>query len=383
MQSGKALLVGLGFVVLALSGCSSPSGGGGSTGFTVTHESGSTYTFKASGTADNYTWDLGDRLNTQVPGKKVTHTYDFTNGKVNVVLLTKKGTAPATESRKQVVIGSGVNGEATFILEGSQNWTVLGEPLKLSASASTDPDGDALRYAWSCVRTGDAIRTTPHTHGFGNVPYATPPAGTVTARLANGTLPAADKTYDGDFCEALGSGSRPTLAATIEGTFTKTGVYDIYLLASDPVHPSTSGKFHFVVTDPEDRPNATTAWTFTGNFQGGAGGSVQDACIAADQCGENTYDYVEHQLQLPLNGVSGSITVVKVGDTTPARLTWQLIKGSTTPIEDGKDGDTKALDATDLGQGGYTIKITLDGGADVDYTAVLTVELDMDPFKVY
>ena len=378
MQMGKALLLGLGLLAVSLSGCSS---GGDADGFSIKALGNGKYTFTASAKADNYTWDLGDRL-TQLYGKSVTHTYDFQNGKINVVLASTVG-GKKTETRKDLTLGAGVNGEATFVLEGSQNWTILGETLKLSAAASTDPDGDALRYSWSCVRTGDAVRTAPHSHGFGGVPYATPPAGQVTARLANNTLPAADKTYDGDLCEALGTGSRPSLDATIEGKFTNTGVYDIYLLASDPVHPSTSGKFHFVVTKPEERPNATLVFPFEGTFQGGAGGSVAAVCEALQQC-TDIYDRVQHPFSLPLLGLGGTIDVQVTDDpSTQAGLSWVLNQGSTENIDNGSDGVVKDLDANVLRQGSYTLDITLEQGVQVGYTAVVTVQLDMDPFKVY
>ena len=380
MQRRGALLLALGILSLTLAGCS--SGGSDSSGFSVKTGAPGTYTFTAAGKADNYTWDLGDHL-TVLYGKSVTHTYDFKNGKVAVVLTSKVGTAPK-EARKDLVLGTGQNADATFILEAQTNWTITGETMRFSAAQSTDPDGDALRYSWSCVRTADAVRIGSHTHPVIGIPYGTPPAGAVTARLATKPMPAADRVVDGDFCDALGAGGRPSTAATIEGKFTKTGKYDVYLLASDPVHASTSGKFSFLVTKPEERPAPVQVFSYGGTFQGGSDGTAQSFCDQANggNC-PDLYDEAEYHFALPLNGLNGSVQLTKIADpSTQGNMSWTLLQGENN-IAGGNDGPATTLDPATLRQGAYTLRILLHTGVNVEFNATVTVNEDMDPLKVY
>lgn len=376
MRKGLALLSAAAFLAVALAGCSSS---GSSGGFSIKEPSspGGEYVFKASASADNYTWDLGDHL-TVAYGKTVRHTYDFANGVLNVKLTTKTGDA-SRDHTKQLTLGTGANSQPTFILEGSTNWTITGETIKFSAGKSTDPDGDPLRYTWSCVRTGPAVRTPVHVHaGFQGVPFATPPAGSVTAQNAVGDLPAADRTLSGDLCEALGNGGRPSKDATIEGTFTNTGVYDIYLLASDPVHPTTSGKYHFVVTTPEERPNPLLNIGLFGNLSGGYQGSAESF---GSQAGLTGLDRAIHALTLPLNGVGGNVTATQTSQF-PNTLTWVLKRGTLEIARGVADGTPVALPPNDLKQGTYSMEVTLEG-LQSQYEISLDVPLDMDPFKVY
>lgn len=377
MHKGMALLSAAAFLAVALAGCSSGSSGGFSV--KAPSEPGGEYVFKASGSADNFTWDMGDRL-TVLHGKTVRHAYDFDSGNVTVVLTAKTGDR-SVDHRKSLTLGTGANAQPTFILEGQTNWTVTGEPIKFSAAKSTDPDGDPLRYTWSCVRTGPAVRTPVHVHpGFQGVPFATPPAGSVTAQDALGQLPAADRTLSGDLCEALGNGGKPSKDATIEGTFTTTGVYDIYLLASDPVHPTTSGKYHFVVTNPDERPDPTFAKGFFGNLTGGSNGSLESFGSNAGQSG---FDQDLHSFSLSLNGKGGNITMTYT-PTLPlgTTMTWTLKRGTLEIARGTESGVPVPLPPADMKQSTYALEVNLQGGP-ATYGIHVEIPLDMDPFKVY
>lgn len=378
MHKGLALLSTAAFLAVAMAGCSSAESGG----FSIDAPSDPTgeYVFKASGSADNYTWDLGDRL-TILHGKTVRHAYDFQNGEITVVLTMKKG-EKTEDHRKTITRGTGVNEQPTFILEGSTNWTVTGETITFSAAKSTDPDGDPLRYTWSCVRTGPAVRTPVHVHpGFQGVPFATPPAGAVTSQNAVGALPTPDRIVEGDLCAGLNAHNRPSLDTTIQGSFTETGVYDVYLLASDPAHPTTSGKYHFVVTTPEERPTPLHTISMSGNLAGGVGGTAQEVATATQQ--NQSLDMATHSFSLPLNGKSGSITVTKTGDFAAANtLNWELKRGTLVIVAGAADGAPIQIPGNDLKQGTYSVQVRLQGVQE-SYTIDVAVELDMDPFKVY
>jgi hypothetical protein len=379
MHKGLAFLATTVFLAVGLAGCSSGDEGGFS--IKAPAAPGGEYVFTASGSADNYTWDLGDRL-TKLYGKTVHHAYDFENGQVTVTLTTKKGDQ-SQDFQKPITLGTGTNGLPTFVLEGERNWTVVGETLKFSARSSTDPDGDPLRYSWSCVRTGDAIRQPSHSHpGFQGVPFASAPAGTVTAINAIGELPAADRTIDGDLCDALGASSKPSRDATIEGTFTRTGIYDVYLLASDPVHPTTSGKYHFVITSPEERPEPIYQESFSGNLQGGSDGALQGV-TEPGELGQD-FDQATHTFTLPLDGKGGWITTEYAGNdpTTLAAFTWTLRRGTVTIAEGGEDGSNVTLPADNMKSATYSLTVNLQGPGE-GYTIRVAVPLDRDPFKVY
>lgn len=384
MQGAKVALAAAVLLSVTLAGCSSGSSSSG--GFSIKGpDATGAYTFTASGSADNYTWDLGDHL-TRAFGKSVTHTYDFANGVVPVVLTaTKAGTE--TESRKELTLGTGVNGNAAFVLEGETNWTVLGQSVTFSAHRSADPDSDPLRYTWSCQRFGDAVRQTPHVHaGFGGVPFATPPAGSVVAVNAQGPLPAPDRTVQGDLCDTLGAGGRPTRDTTITGSFTRSGVYDIYLLASDPVHPTTSGKYRVVVTPEAEKPNELQRFDFSGAFLLGSNGALQGICQDTGQC-VGDLDQVQHSFAFSLDGQAGNATLSSDDPTDQMGIQCVISRG-TAEVATVTDGATVSFDAAALKAGNFLATCQPMLGLPTSpegtgYTLSIQIDLDMDPLKVY
>lgn len=383
MQKLRALLLALASTTLALAGCT----GSSSDGFTVkAGDALGTYVFTAGAGADNYTWDLGDHLTTAY-GKSVTHTYDFTNGNITVTLKAKTGTE-TKQTAQSLVVGTGKNEKAVFIMEAQTDWGIIGEPLKFSASRSHDPESDPLRYSWSCLRTADAVRLAPHYHPpLPGTNFATAPAGSVTAAKATGPLPAADTTYTGDFCDALGTGTAPsTHATTIQGTFTRTGKYTVFLLASDPVHPTVSGSFNIIVTKPDERPSPTQVYHFTGKFQGGASGTAQQACTTGSL---GTCDAFDGSFQLPLNGSQGNVTMTydagaAAGLPAANKVTWSIKNG---PVEvakgSGATPETVELLPARLTTSVFNVHVQLDQGRDTQWDLVVTVQLNMDPTNIY
>lgn len=384
MQVLKAATAAAVLLSMALAGC---SGGGGSAGGFSIKESDGAYTFTASGSADNYTWDLGDHL-TRAYTKSVTHTYDFENGVVPVRLVTMDG-EKRSEYTKQITLGTGVNENAGFVLEGGSNWTVLGESVTLSAHRSTDPDGDPLRYTWSCQRTGDAIRQSLHSHpGFGGKPFATPPAGSVLSINAQGPLPAADRTVSGDLCEGLGTAGRASLDETITGAFTKSGIYDIYLLASDPVHPTTSGKYRIVVTPPAEKPPEVQVMPFSGTFRAGSDGTLQAVCTAAGEQCQETFDEITHNFATPLPSAAGWMVLEYTDPTSAMEITCTLSRSNTQVASVQGAGTNATLDPVNLVNGNYNVVCKPNAVIPTDpdgvtYTLTVAFDLKVDPFLLY
>ncbi len=384
MHVVKAATAAAVLLSMTLAGCSG-IGGGSAEGFSVKGSDG-TYTFTSSSSGDNYTWDLGDHL-TRAYTKSVTHTYDFANGVVPVTLTVTNG-EKKSEYRKELTLGTGTNGNAGFVLEGSSNWTVLGQTVTLSMERSTDPDSDPLRYTWSCQRVSDAVRQAIHAHpGFGGKPFATPPAGSVLSINAQGTLPAADRTVSGDLCEGLGQAGRPSLDETITGAFTKGGIYDIYVLASDPVHPTTSGKYRIVVTPPGEKPAELQAFSFEGAFQAGSDGSLQSVCDTVPEQCDMTFDRITHQFSIGLPGQTGYMELAYEDATSQVKVNCQLNRGQT-PLEFVEGPGNVTLAPANLKDGGYNvvckpavvIPSSLEG---VKYTLKVGIDLNVDPFLIY
>ena len=378
----------LAFVSTALAGCGSS---GDPIEVTAPDAPGGAYTFEANVEADNYTWDLGDHLTVRY-GKSVTHAYDFKDGKI-VVGLRARGGSGAGDYSTTLTLGSGNNGKPTFILEAGQNWTVPGEAVKFSARLSTDPDNDPLRYSWSCIKVQEAVRQPVHTHpGQGGVPFGSAPAGSVTSGLAVDALPAATMEIPGDLCDALGTGTDPsTQAQTIQGAFANTGVYDVYLLASDPVHPTVSGQFRIWVTNPGERPDPTFRQHYEGSFQGGTG-SLQPTCdtlnTTVPEFPAGNCDLVIRTFRLPLAGRGGALNVTF--DVGPAnneavdnRIAVELKKGSKLVAGNAGRPGSFALDRNLLSDDVYSVTVKLERGAQLAWAVDLWVPLDNNPGKYY
>jgi hypothetical protein len=390
MQIPRALAVALLPLCALLAGCSS-SGDSGA-GFTVKApaEPGGAYTFTAGAAADNYTWDLGDHLSVAF-GKSVVHTYDFRDGTLTVTLKSKAG-AQTREYNQQLVLGSGKNQKATFLMEAQTDWAVVGETVTFSASRSFDPEGDPLRFSWSCLKTGPAERKPAHTHPVIGQPFASPPAGSVTTGKANRTLPAADVTFPGDLCDALGPGTPlSTKATTIAGHFASTGVYSIYLLAADPAHPTTSGEFKLYVTPPGDRPNPIVTLHMEGTLVAGSSGTLQNACGNAQNPMPQSCDLATGSFGLALGGLV-LMANMTFGPQSPFqdpagldKLAWEIKRGDSAVATGTGVSPEHAVvhEAAKLGAGEYTVSIKLTQGAQVSYTFDVYVHLDMDPAKVY
>ncbi|HUR63541.1 MAG TPA: hypothetical protein VM241_03570 [Candidatus Thermoplasmatota archaeon] len=385
MNAPRALLVALLPLCALLAGCSS---GGSGAGFKVTAPAaaGGAYAFASDVKADNYTWDLGDHLTTAY-GKSVTHAYDFKDGSITVTL--KATTAGQSKEYSQALkLGSGENRKATFLMEAQTDWAVTGETVKFSAARSSDPEGDPLRFSWSCLKTAEAERKPAHTHPVVGQPFASPPAGSVTTGKAERPLPAADHTFGGDLCDALGAGTRPSTGmATIAGSFTKTGIYSLYLLAADGAHPTTSGEFKLYVTKPGERPAPTLGKQVAGTLQAGSNGSLQAVCSNEQNPSPQTCDQVTDNFDLPLGGTRMLVNMSYASDADPAgaaKVQWEIKRGDST-VASGTGADEHAVisEPAKLGAGTYTAVVTLQTGVNVAFKLDIVAHLDMDPGKVY
>ncbi len=327
------------------------------------------YTFRSGVTADSYKWNLGDGM-TVLEGKEVTHTYGFTDGTLTVRLTATTGDEDKVY-QEQIVLGTGQNADPTPALEVSTEWATVGQEVTFSAASTDDPDGDPIYVSWVCFRKGDLSTGDGHGHahggdGGGGVPFGQ--TGGLKGTIATDELPAATRT-ESDFCAAFEADFAFGTDTTVAGAFTQSGVYQINALIKDPKSPATSVTFTLFVSD--SKPPATVAEEWTGTFQGGSGGAVQD--IGGDN---GVFDRASHAFSL---SIQNTITEFDLSSGGAETITLRLLRGST-EIATGSNGLTVVQG---LAAGDYTIELTLDQGLNVDYTLALTSFQDLNPRHLY
>lgn len=386
MRPLGATLLPILFVAAALAGC---TGGNDCVDFCVepTDDGGRTFAFSAAVAADNYTWDFGDN-GPRGYGKDVEHTYDVQDGTVTPRLYARSGAETLTFAKKDaVVLGTGKNERATFLMEAQTNWAVTGERIRFSADQSSDPDGDTLRFAWACTFDGPLPAPSYHTHNNPVAPFESPSAGSVTSGLANRTLPepalSIDPSLDG--CAELGTIGEQDLspnAKTLELSFTTPGKYSIFLVAADPVHPAASGAIILFVTSPADRPPPLVHQTFTETLTAGAPANlpVQEAC---DQVKPGQVcNQMRHQFEIGLGAKIGWLNLTYETTQAQESITCQLKRGNDAVTTQTGNGSS-VVGGHLLPAAAYNIICTLTQGANVPYTVTFDAHLNVDPLTLY
>jgi PKD repeat protein len=376
MHKQRALWVALGLVAVALAGCSS----GSSSDFTVKAPADSLtqpFEFTAQTKADSYTWHFGDG---QAPktGKTVEHLYGARAGNVTVTLLAESGGETKTYT-KTITLGTGANQKAAFVLESGSNWAEVGETVRFSAARSSDPDGDTLYYSWNCIFQGELKAAGGHAHGGGGAPIGGDPTSRVAVQVSNGTLPNPDRVVSGDFCDNARGDGYFAATATVEGSFSKPGVYRIVLLAKDAATPSISGYYDLVVSPAGERPDRVFSASFDGTFMGGRGGGFQEI---NNQLGLNyTLDkmVLGFRLALPAKNLWINFTH---GNPETSEVTWTMKKGSKVLEQDATESKEYANPSEFLNSD-YTLEVVLQQGAQTPYSLSVQAIYDMDPEHKY
>jgi hypothetical protein len=240
-------------------------------------------------------------------------------------------------------------------------------------------------------------------HSHGGTQYISPSAGSVVSRLSNVTLPSPDHSYDAgtDLCSALGGPEVPhnfaTGQTTIEGTFLKTGLYTIYVVAADAANPSTSGFLNFYVTSPNERPNATETWPFVGKFAAGGPTSpahVQTVCDAAHDNGggqvpAQTCDMFRARFHMIIGAKATWVNLTYEPDPTHAApqpvnvVKWVLLQNGGV-IADGKGvGSTFIEPLKTIDESDYELDLSAEQGGNFDFAVKAQSKMDRDPLKYY
>ncbi len=229
---------------------------------------GDTASFNASGSSDpdgtivDFTWDFGDNTPSVSTGTnpQATHQYN-TAGTFTVTLTLTDNDGNTSSCSNDITVGANPPPTCSFTRNPGGN-IVTGTLVTLDASASVDPDGGALTFAWSTPGgtppngTGNPFDTTYNTAGTFTITLTvTDDEGQSTncqqtVTVTNGLAPT---------CSASGSPNPADVGQTVNFTGT----------AADADTPSAQLTFNWNFADGS--PDATTqnashAFSTDGNF---------------------------------------------------------------------------------------------------------------------
>ncbi len=384
MKVPKTLLASLLICAVALAGCTGGGsgttdggGGGGAIQYTASKDPVTQpYVFKSGVSADSYEWDFNDGSPKQT-GKRVEHTWGFTNGDVQVTLRTEKGGVPAVHTRV-LTLGNGENSPPEVVFELKEIWVQVGEPVRFSGAKSTDPDGDPVVFSWLCLDKGILA---PY-HGDTPGPLVGPPGSTTILHNVSNDLPEPDRVVE-DFCPAFdGSEGLPvTRDATVEGAFMREGTYQIMMFAKDPKVGTTESVGIVYIYADDAKPDPYFADSFSGSLVAGRDGDAQELATLLGY--EEPLDQVSHRFNLDAFNLAGWVNVTLDSQFPASEVDVGLyVGGSRVPVT-SEEGTSMFFDQGVLRKGDYMVQVTLMQGLMVDYDVSVEVQKDMDPLTLY
>ncbi len=373
MQKSKGLMAALLFTVMSLAGC---AGDDGTLAIKVTPADDpltQPFTFEATGPGDTFVWDFNDGTGPK-EGRKVEHTFGFTDGDVTVRVTATTADGPQTASTK-VTLGTGRNANPEPAMVATSDWLTPGETIRISAADTTDSDGDPILYRWNCNARGQPLPAHNDDHGTGGIPFGVQVLATV-----GGNITGEATAIDGDLCAGVEADDSFTRNGIIEGSFTETGVYDIDVEIRDPKSPTFIGRLTVFVT--ADKPPAVSTLQLTGSLTFGSGGNVQSTMDELGNPSGITWDEDTQTFQVPLPGKSSTITWDYSG-APGSEATYELLAGGSPVVPATSDGSV-TLDAGRIRNlQTYEVVFQLAQGGNVDFTWTIEVVNDMKPTHLY
>lgn len=375
MHASKAVTFSFLMLTVALAGC---TGGDEALGIQVTPSDDPVtepYTFTATGSADRFLWDFQDGTPIQ-EGRTVEHTFGFTDGIITVKLTAETGEETETVSER-LTLGTGQNTIPSPGLAVSTNWVTPSDTFIVSGAPSSDPNGDPLLYRWSCTRVDD-LQPAPAGHadeGGGALPF-----GVQVAASIDETLTEADRSIGNDLCAGLGDGSGPySRDASVSGTFSEPGVYDVRMEVRDPKSASFVGMA--VVYVSGSIPNATTMESFSGTLNGGSGGELQPI---GDELGL-VFDQTSHEFTVPITNQFATVTFeANNAGGAPVDVTYHIeTAGGTQVVASSGEAEQLVAGGKFLKGVTYVAYVTLQSGVAADYQLDLEIVNDLNPKNIY
>ena len=220
-----------------------------------------TFSGGASSDPDNdtlsYAWSFGDGATGS--GASAAHAYAST-GTFTVTLTVNDGRGGSHAASTQVTVG-GANGNPIARAGGPYSGEI-GVPVAFDGSESSDPDGDALTYAWSFGEGGSRTGPIPA--------YVFAQAGTFTVTLTvnDGRGGTATATVPVSIMAPAPGENRNPVARLVAPTSTEAGIAVILdgSSSSDPDNDALSYAWQFGDDQQGSGVSASHAWTTPGTY---------------------------------------------------------------------------------------------------------------------
>lgn len=382
-----------------------------------------TFTFDASASRGHeitHSWEFGDR--TVVNQSVARHTYTYGDGTYTARLTVTDATGAQAHWEKEIVVGDGENNppQATFRLD--KRIYATGEPIRVDASRSFDPDGGPLEFSWDFNHLMDfneyeAFRaakaqaakddseesfvTAPGPELHSPLPLA-PPHDLPEPRDLVGPKHHHDRNPDtGRVDHSTFSHTAHTLEPVyvLEDGLPDETVFFIKLTVYDVKngHDEIRSTEIWPVEIHASPPRSTTSDSTQGSFDLGAGGAVTDLF---NDAGLDEHIAYKHQWTFPLDwpiapGVRDGLDYHPAGFIN---LTWDtehpleatLHMNVTAPNGRSFDGRESSrgllaeLDGnTDYGTGTWTVALIARSGIEIDWQLSYWTNLTLNPFLVH
>lgn len=375
-----------------------------------------TFLFDATGSTGKglkFEWSFGDGATGSEA--KETHTYSFGSAVYTAELLVTDLNGVTDRWSEEITVGNGENGPPIAAFQIGARHLGVGEPLTVDASATTDPEGDPIRYEWdfNAVMTKDEyIAFKDNKMHQADLPEDDGPAvsGDNTGKSSR-DLPDPQRILDdpdrltqkspgdhsggghpgsGEWDVSLFEGRRTSTEPryTLEGGFTEPAVYVVLLTAYDVKGASREivSQDAWAVEVVETKKKLVYAESTTGTFNAGSQSTVTD----------NTPDdeVYRDQMAWPFE-IPDPIDIMFINVTWSQNAVYENTgqvnndvdvvvvppSGSEIKALGPDEGHQILLNTTAAPAGEWTVKLSGRQGANIEYTVEVWAKVDLNPFR--
>ena len=374
-----------------------------------------TYLFDASdstGRGLKFEWDFGD--GERATDEVAEHRYQYGSGVYTASLTITDLTGITDVWEEDIQVGDGSNLPPEAFFTPSTRYLLVGEPLTVDATKTTDPEGDPIRYEWdfNSIMTGEeyiAFREAKKDAKYEDSATVTVEEGSGdgTTRSAAGlpTLPGTTGILSGqkDAGHDHGNTAPPVslfngLRSTTDPVFTlQEGFPDpttfyVRLVAFDVKGASQEilSEEVWPVQVVDVKKQAIYEGSMSGTFQLGSPPTIQESTPNDENLAQLFDDDLEWDVDIP----------------DPIDTMWINVTWTQQPIEDvlandidlkvtTPDGKTREvakadksielnltrLDEVDTSGGLWTLELVARSGVLMDYTVGYWAKIDLNPFR--
>ncbi len=342
----------------------------------------------------SYAWDFGDNIGTsteQIP------SYTFNNAGIYEVTLTvtDDGNPNLSSVATIEITVTGANNAPTALASGP-NTAIKNETVQFTGDASSDPDGDAITYAWdfgdnigtstlenptysytvagiyevTLIVTDNGTPAMSSTEFTFEIIISDPnqaPTAVASSNVSTGTatlkvqFTGSNSTDDGDqlyYLWDFGDGSTSTEADPLH-SFTNAGEYEVLLTVSDDGSPSLSDSDTITITVSEPTPTATFSnGSFIDNSSDSSINPLSGTLTIEN--GAMTFDVIAHSFST--EEVITGITIVTFEITNTNGTDVNTTQA--TAIPDGGGISEQTETTPEIPEGVYNYSISIQTGGD-------------------